>query len=277
MPAVRRDAEVRADRENVWAFVRKLDNWAPLLPGYERHVERNENSFWWQVRGESGPFSRLLELDVNVSRWNDPDDVVFDLKALNEPFGGRGRFATVAAGNGTRLSFELELDAYGATAPMVNVLIARYLNGSATTFLDNVVECIAAEPRPDAASDEAEALRGRRGHIVVTYRAPRDPEFETWLHGPHYDDLLRQPAVRAVRRLEPIDATGDTAFYVALIESDDLEATLRYRNGPGRPAQVEADERGLQRLDRYVMRTVYHRRVGPLIRLRRWLARGGRR
>lgn len=275
MPAVRRDAEVPADREDVWRFVRKLDNWAPLLPGYERHVERNESSFWWQVRGESGPFSRLLELDVNVSRWNEPEDVVFNLKSLNEPFGGRGRFVTAATSAGTRLSFELELDAHGATAPMVNALIARYLDGSAAVFLDKIVERIAGEARPDADTEEAERLRGRRGHIVVTYRAPRDPEFEAWLHGPHYDDLLRQPMVRSVRRLEPVDAAGATAFYIALIESEDLGATLSHRNGPGRPAQVEADERGLERLDHYVMHTVYDRRVGLLTRLRRRLARGG--
>jgi carbon monoxide dehydrogenase subunit G len=276
MPAVHREADVPVAPDAVWRFVRRLDNWAPLLPGYERHVERDESSFWWQVRGESGPFSRLLELDVNVSSWNEPEDVRFDLQALNEPFGGSGRFATARRDGRTQLTFELELNAKGAMAPMVNTLIASYLDGSATTFLDNVVTRIAQQASGREA-DAAERLRGQRGAIVVTYTAPRSREFEAWLHGPHYDDLLRQPQVRSVRRLEPVDATGDRAFYMALIESDDLGATLAYRNGAGRPAQAEADERGLERLESHVMRVVYDRRVGLLPRLRRRFALGGRR
>lgn len=85
-----------------------------------------------------------------------------------------------------------------------------------------------------------------RHAIVMMYDAPADPAFEAWMHGPHYEEVLATPGVVGVRRFETIDGPPDRRRYIAIIETDDVDATLAWRNGPaGQRSQKEADARGV--------------------------------
>lgn len=98
-----------------------------------------------------------------------------------------------------------------------------------------------------------------KGYVVVFYDAPDDEEFQAWLHGEHYDEILREtPGVRSATRLEIIDPAPGQQRYVALIRTDDVDGTLAWRTCPaGQRSQGEANERGLRNRAGFAARIVY--------------------
>jgi hypothetical protein len=84
------------------------------------------------------------------------------------------------------------------------------------------------------------------GVIVVMYDGPDTREFIDWMNGPHYDEVKATPGIVAASRYEVIDGPPDRRRYLAVLESDNLEATLDWRNGSaGQRSQREANERGV--------------------------------
>lgn len=84
------------------------------------------------------------------------------------------------------------------------------------------------------------------GVIVVMYDGPDTREFIDWMNGPHYDEVKATPGVVAASRYEVIEGPPDRRRYLAVLESDNLDATLAWRNSSaGQRSQREANERGV--------------------------------
>ena len=82
--------------------------------------------------------------------------------------------------------------------------------------------------------------------ILVTYDAPTDQEFIDWMNGPHYDEVRATPGIVAARRYQVISGPQGHRRYVAILETDDLEATLAWRDSAeGQRSQREANDRGV--------------------------------
>lgn len=85
---------------------------------------------------------------------------------------------------------------------------------------------------------------GKKGTVIVMYDAPA--QADKWMHGPHYDEVLRTPGVTEVRRYETLSGPDGCRKYVAVIESDDIDATVAWRDSAdGQRSQREANERGV--------------------------------
>lgn len=95
--------------------------------------------------------------------------------------------------------------------------------------------------------------------MVVLYDAPDDAEFQAWLHGPHYDEILNKtPGVRSVTRVEVVDPQAGQQRYAALIETDDLAGTLAWRTCPdGQRSQGEANALGLSNRAGFAGRVIF--------------------
>jgi carbon monoxide dehydrogenase subunit G len=78
--------------ETIWEFVKEMDNWAPLLTGYQSHEKENEDDSLWVLKGDVGVMSRTLKFKVHVSEWAGPERVTFELTGLNEQMEGGGVF-----------------------------------------------------------------------------------------------------------------------------------------------------------------------------------------
>src|SRR5205807_1342508 len=90
MPEVTHTTHVAAPVDRVWDFVRDMNNWAPLLTGYQSHEVKDERRSVWTLRGDVGILSRTVQLDVYITEWAGPDRVSFTLKGLNEVVEGGG-------------------------------------------------------------------------------------------------------------------------------------------------------------------------------------------
>jgi len=98
----------------------------------------------------------------------------------------------------------------------------------------------------------------RRGMIMVMVDAPDDPAFVEWLHGPHMEEVKATPGITRITRYEVVDGPPDRRRYVGILESDDIDATVAWRNSPeGRRSQEEANRRGIRNRYGLVCRTLY--------------------
>ncbi len=93
--------------------------------------------------------------------------------------------------------------------------------------------------------DKGDTMK-KNGLIVVMCDAPNDQEFVDWLHGPHMEEVKATPGIKSVRRYEIVGGPPDRRQYLGLMETDDLDASLAWRDSPaGQRSQEEANKRGI--------------------------------
>ncbi len=116
--------EVNAPIPNVWKFVRSIDGWAPLVPGYIEHEILNERESMWKFKSELGMMKKMIELKVVITNWLEPSKITFDLKSMNERLQGNGYFEAVQiSDNKTSIAGCIALTASGTWAKVVNPLL----------------------------------------------------------------------------------------------------------------------------------------------------------
>ncbi len=90
MPEVEYKTTMKIAPEQVWEFVRDMNNWAPFLTGYQRHEIENETDSIWTLKGDVGVLSRTVRLKAHVTEWNGPERVSFTLVGIDEVVEGGG-------------------------------------------------------------------------------------------------------------------------------------------------------------------------------------------
>ena len=144
MPSASGDAVVAVGAEVAWAFVRRYEGWADLLPGYQRHRECSPRVSLWTVRGDVGMFSRVVEAEVEVVE--ETPGVRFAIRGVSENFGGEGTFAVAPIERcRARLVLTLQLHAGGPMAPLIDALLKPRLAGMLQTFAPALARRIEAE------------------------------------------------------------------------------------------------------------------------------------
>lgn len=120
--------EVGAPIEAVWRFTSDMDNWAPLVTGYQSHERLSERESLWTLKGQIGQLSKAVTFRVRITEWDEPSRVAFTLDATNDNVAGSGSFtASPAEGGATTMQVHLELVPGGFQGPMVNALLAPVL------------------------------------------------------------------------------------------------------------------------------------------------------
>ncbi|WP_409275031.1 CoxG family protein [Neobacillus sp. SCS-31] len=110
--------------EKVWKFVSSIHNWAPLVPGYIEHEIISDTESTWAFQAEFGFIMKTIEIKVEITRWEEPVRVNFDLTGLSDNFAGNGYFkAERLNGTSTRMTGCLNITAYGITGPMANSIL----------------------------------------------------------------------------------------------------------------------------------------------------------
>jgi carbon monoxide dehydrogenase subunit G len=90
VPEVEYTTTLSISREDVWSFVKDMNNWAPFLTGYQRHEILSETDSIWTLKGDVGVLARIVRLKAHVTDWSGPDRVAFTLTGLNESVEGGG-------------------------------------------------------------------------------------------------------------------------------------------------------------------------------------------
>ena len=90
MPEVEYSTRMHLAPEDIWEFVKDMNNWAPFLTGYQKHEILSETDSIWTLKGDVGVLSRMVQLKAHVTEWNGPAKVAFTLTGLNEQVDGGG-------------------------------------------------------------------------------------------------------------------------------------------------------------------------------------------
>ena len=142
--------EVGAPIEAVWRFTSDMDNWAPLVTGYQSHERLSDRESLWTLKGQVGQLSKAVTFRVRITEWDEPSKVAFTLDATNDNVAGSGSFTASPAEDGaTRMQVHLELVPGGFQGPMVNALLAPVLPKVCDEFAGTLATAIEESHRAD--------------------------------------------------------------------------------------------------------------------------------
>ncbi len=146
MPSVTHSATVEAPLASTWAFVRDMQNWAELLPGFEGLTKHSDVDSTWKVRGDVGILTKLVTMDVHVNEWVEQDHVDFSVVCREEPLTAEGTLRARSIDDvRTTLDFELEANAGGMLGPVVNALLKTVMPRMAGDFAGSIKREIEAQ------------------------------------------------------------------------------------------------------------------------------------
>jgi len=164
VPEVVANVQVDNSLAEVWAFVRDMDNWAPMMKGYVKHEKHSEADSVWTLTGDLGPFSKTVDLKVHVTEWLDAERVAFEMEGVIEQVTATGslelsdkqpialprsfwqrlldwllRRRAIGTGVGeANLTFTFSIQAGGPMGPMINPMLGPYSDAVARELLDSV-------------------------------------------------------------------------------------------------------------------------------------------
>lgn len=141
MPSSKHVIEVDASVGEVWNFVKDLNNWAPLMPGYTSHEVINEDEGTWEFFGDFGIVKKKIKLKVDQIVRVEPNSITFDLKGLNESVEGEGKFEVVAKGDhSAQLTGYLDISGGGFMGGMINSVLKTFVPESTNQLVDSIGE-----------------------------------------------------------------------------------------------------------------------------------------
>lgn len=125
--------------EHVWNFVKNMDNWAPLVPGYTEHVMKNDQESVWRIHGDLGVVEKTVSLKVTITEWIEPTNVRFQVSGLNGNCTGEGYFkASSLSENETEMTGYLNMKIKGMMGTVVNPILKTLLPKAGRQFTETV-------------------------------------------------------------------------------------------------------------------------------------------
>lgn len=145
MAAASHTSTVRVGQQEVWSFVSDMEKWAKLVPGYRQHEMINDKQSKWTFAGNAGILKKSVEVQIDITDWQEPSKVSFDLIGLSDKFTGSGYFEAKAFDdNMTEITGHLEIKAGGITAAVLNPIFTAVLPKATTMLTERVANKIKA-------------------------------------------------------------------------------------------------------------------------------------
>jgi carbon monoxide dehydrogenase subunit G len=124
-----------------WGFVKDMNNWAPLVPGYTTHEQLNDRQSNWTFTGDAGIVQKTIHLRIDIKEWQEPTKVTFTMKGINENFSGDGYFqADTLSETSIKMTGYLQISAKGVTGPMINQILKTMLPKMIKKFTEKVAD-----------------------------------------------------------------------------------------------------------------------------------------
>jgi carbon monoxide dehydrogenase subunit G len=128
MPSGVHSIDLELPTAPIWEFVKVMDHWAPLVPGYISHEILSDRESTWSFKGDIGIMKKTVKLKVDITEWIEPTKVTFNLTGLSENFSGNGYFeAEPLEETRNRMTGCLNVTAKGAMGPMINVILKDFV------------------------------------------------------------------------------------------------------------------------------------------------------
>ena len=137
---------VHAPIAAIWDYVRDLQRWAEIMPGFREFEVIDDDNSVWTLKVGVGGLVRTVKVKVHVEEWAGPERVTFTFALQGDPVTGGGTyFATKVAPNQTGISLQVQVSGTGPMAPMWEAMGGPLLPKFALAFAEQLKAAIEAE------------------------------------------------------------------------------------------------------------------------------------
>lgn len=141
MPSGIHQTKLNIPIEHVWSFVRDMNKWAPLVPGYMEHEILNDRQSTWKIKGDVGIMQKTVCLKIDITEWQEPTKVTFNLSGLNENVKGSGYFeAKELNGRQTNITGYMAIAAKGLKGSMINPILKSFVPKTAKGLTEAIAK-----------------------------------------------------------------------------------------------------------------------------------------
>lgn len=145
MPEIKRGTIVPLPVKEVWPFIADYNNWAPDMPGYEKHDTISDRESVWHITGHVGPINKTVPMRVLITEWQEESKVAFTIEAEGLPVTGKGSVDIKENGpQGTQMIFKLFIECSGFIGNLVNSQLVKMLPDMCDGFVRDLARDIMA-------------------------------------------------------------------------------------------------------------------------------------
>jgi len=163
--------QIAAPLDEVWDYVRNIENWASSMPGYSSFELVDDQHSKWVLKVSMGALVRTVKLAVEITEQRKPDHIAFSLEGENDPVHGTGTFDAKANGlTETDVAFTLAITGSGAAAGTMEAISRPIVPRMARKVGDKLKE-------------EIEGRSGTTSAAAVEVRVGPLKRFWLWLRG----------------------------------------------------------------------------------------------
>lgn len=128
--------------ETVWEYVSKIENWATMVPAYKEHEQIDEQKSVWTFEGNFKGLKKTVKMELNITEFDEPSIIRFELKGLTDNFTGSGRFTAEEIAGETTMTGTIEVNAGGLTGAMLTPVIKMVLPKVTTRLTEKMARQI---------------------------------------------------------------------------------------------------------------------------------------
>ncbi len=133
---------IAAPVENVWAYVSQIENWATMVPAYKEHEQIDEQKSIWTFEGNFKGLKKTVKMELNVTEFDEPSIIRFEIKGLTDNFTGSGRFTAEETAGQTTMTGTVEVNAGGLSGAMLSPVIKMVLPKVTTRLTEKIARQI---------------------------------------------------------------------------------------------------------------------------------------
>ena len=150
---------IDAGIDRVWDYVREMQRWASIMPGYREFEIIDADDSKWTLKVGVGGLVRTVKVLVHVEQWDGPERVKFRFKLSGDPVEGNGAYTASSKGpNQTEICLLVQVRGGGPMAPMWEAMGKPLLPQLAKSFAGQLkaeIEKAAGPTVPDPADPKA--------------------------------------------------------------------------------------------------------------------------
>ena len=133
---------ISAPVEKVWKYVSQVENWATMVPAYKEHEQIDEQKSIWIFEGNFKGLKKTVKMELNITEFDEPSIIRFELKGLTDNFTGSGRFTAEETAGETTMTGTIEVNAGGLTGAVLTPVIKMVLPKVTTRLTEKMARQI---------------------------------------------------------------------------------------------------------------------------------------
>lgn len=145
MASASHKTSVAVKQQEVWEFVKNMEKWAKLVPGYREHKMISDTQSTWKFAGSVGKISKTVEVQIDITSIQEPTKISFNLTGLSDKFAGTGFFVAQSINeDNTEMEGHLDIKAGGIAGAVLNPLFLAVLPKATSVLTERVANKIVA-------------------------------------------------------------------------------------------------------------------------------------